>query len=83
MKNGINRLKTIYNKYVTTLLPFSRRLTRPRYRNWKRSRQVLFVICGIAGVKIEKWWKWFIPVYGALFLTQALLIALAVAIGYN
>ncbi|MBK5242744.1 YfcC family protein, partial [Clostridium sp.] len=41
------------------------------------------IICGIAGVKIEKWWKWFIPVYGALFLTQALLIALAVTIGYN
>ena len=41
------------------------------------------IICGIAGVKIEKWWKWFVPVFGALFITQALLIALAVATGWN
>lgn len=41
------------------------------------------VICGIAGVKIEKWWKWYIPLFVILLGTQFLLIALAVGIGWS
>lgn len=40
------------------------------------------VVCGIAGVKIEKWWKWFIPLFGMLFVTQMVLIGIALAIGF-
>lgn len=35
------------------------------------------VICGIAGIKVEKWWKWFVPLFGLLVLTQMALIAIA------
>lgn len=41
------------------------------------------VVCGIAGVKIEKWWKWFVPLFGMLLLTQMVLIAIALAIGLS
>ncbi|MFR6331576.1 MAG: YfcC family protein [Eisenbergiella sp.] len=33
------------------------------------------IICGIAGVKIEKWWKWFVPIFIALVITQSILMA--------
>lgn len=39
------------------------------------------IICGLAHVKLDKWWKWFIPLFGLLFLTQAILIVIAVATG--
>lgn len=41
------------------------------------------VVCGIAGVKIEKWWKWFVPLFGMLLLTQMALIAIALAVGLS
>lgn len=41
------------------------------------------IICGLAGVKLEKWWKWFIPLFALLFLTQAVLIVVAVAIHFG
>lgn len=41
------------------------------------------IVCGIAGVKLEKWWKWFVPVFGALFLTESVLIIIAVLIGWH
>lgn len=40
------------------------------------------VICGIAGIKLEKWWKWFIPLFLLILLTQAVLIAVAIQIGW-
>lgn len=40
------------------------------------------VICGIAGVKLEKWWKWFVPLFLLILLTQAVLIAVAIRIGW-
>lgn len=33
------------------------------------------VICGIAGIKLEKYWKWIIPLFLLLILTQCVLIA--------
>lgn len=40
------------------------------------------IMCGIAGIKMEKWWKWFVPLFGLLLVTQMVLIALALAVGY-
>jgi uncharacterized ion transporter superfamily protein YfcC len=40
------------------------------------------VMAGIAGVKVTAWWKWLIPLFLLLLLTQAVLIAIAVGIGY-
>lgn len=38
------------------------------------------IMCGIAGVKIEKWWKWLIPLFLLLLLTQGVLIAISTVI---
>jgi uncharacterized ion transporter superfamily protein YfcC len=40
------------------------------------------VMAGIAGVKVTAWWKWLIPLFLMLLLSQAVLIAVAVGIGY-
>jgi uncharacterized ion transporter superfamily protein YfcC len=39
------------------------------------------VICALGGIPIEKWWKWFLPLAGILFVMQMAFIALAMAIG--
>ena len=41
------------------------------------------VVTGIAGVKLEKWWKWFIPLFLMLLATQMVTIAIAVLIGWS
>lgn len=38
------------------------------------------VICGIAGIKLEKYWKWIIPLFILLLLTQAVLMAASLAV---
>ena len=38
------------------------------------------IICGIAGVKIEKWWKWFVPLFLLILLTQAVLVAVSTVV---
>ena len=38
---------------------------------------------GLAGVKIQKWWKFVIPVFLSLFVTQAILMIVAVLIGFG
>jgi uncharacterized ion transporter superfamily protein YfcC len=40
------------------------------------------VMAGIGGVKVTTWWKWLVPLFLWLFLAQAVLIAIAVGIGY-
>jgi uncharacterized ion transporter superfamily protein YfcC len=40
------------------------------------------VMSGIAGIRITRWWRWFVPLFLLIFLTQAILIAIAIAIGY-
>jgi uncharacterized ion transporter superfamily protein YfcC len=40
------------------------------------------VMSSIAGIKITTWWKWFIPLFLWLFLAQAVLLAVAIGIGY-
>lgn len=44
---------------------------------------VLPIICGLAKVPIERWWKYFVPFFGLLFAVQMVFIFVAVAIGYN
>ena len=39
------------------------------------------IICALGGIPIQKWWKWFLPLAGILFLIQMALIALAMAMG--
>lgn len=38
------------------------------------------VICGIAGVKLEKWWTWFVPLFLMLVATQMVLVGISVVV---
>ncbi|HSV55770.1 MAG TPA: hypothetical protein VLH39_01510, partial [Magnetospirillaceae bacterium] len=38
------------------------------------------VICSIAKVPIEKWWRYFVPLFGLMFVVQIIFITVAVAI---
>jgi uncharacterized ion transporter superfamily protein YfcC len=40
------------------------------------------VIAGLAGVKISTWWRWFVPLFMLILLTQMVLIAVAIGIGW-
>lgn len=39
-------------------------------------------MCGIGKIPLDKWYKFFLPVYGICFLVQVILIVIAVMIGY-
>ena len=39
-------------------------------------------MCGIGKIPLDRWYKFFLPVYGVCFLVQVILIIIAVAIGY-
>lgn len=41
----------------------------------------IMVSCGLAGVPIDRWWKFFLPLFGLMFITVSILLAIAVAIG--
>lgn len=41
------------------------------------------VIAGLAGVKVEKWWKFVIPIFLMLLLTQSALMVVAVVTGFG
>lgn len=41
------------------------------------------VLAGLAGIKVEKWWKFVIPVAAAVVLAQAALMILAVVTGFG
>ena len=38
------------------------------------------IMCGLAGVKLEKWWKWLFPLIGLLVLTQAILVVISMVV---
>ena len=42
----------------------------------------IVIICGIGGIKLEKWYKWFTPLFLMTFLLQMVLVEIAVLIGY-
>lgn len=39
------------------------------------------IVCALGGIPIEKWWKWFMPLAGILFLMQMVFIAIAMLMG--
>ena len=39
------------------------------------------IICALGGIPIQKWWRWFLPLAGILFVMQMALIALAMVMG--
>lgn len=41
------------------------------------------IMAGLAGVKVEKWWKFIIPIFLILVLLQAVLMVIAVATGFG
>jgi len=38
------------------------------------------IICALGGIPIQKWWRWFLPLAGILFVMQMAFIALAMVI---
>lgn len=42
----------------------------------------IVIVCGIGGIKLEKWYKFFLPLFGILFATQVVLLSIAVMIGF-
>lgn len=41
------------------------------------------IMAGLAGVKLEKWWKFIFPIFGALIVVQAVMIVIALNIGWG
>jgi len=41
------------------------------------------IMAGLAGVKLEKWWKFIFPVFGCIILTQAVMIIIAMFTGFG
>lgn len=39
------------------------------------------VMCGLSGIPINKWWKFYVPLFGVLFIVQMILLTLGVVIG--
>lgn len=39
------------------------------------------VVCALSGVPMNKWWKFYVPLFGILLVTQMILLGIAVAIG--
>ncbi|MDR1376869.1 MAG: TIGR00366 family protein [Synergistaceae bacterium] len=40
------------------------------------------VVAGLGGVKLGTWWKWFVPLFMLILLTQMILVAAAIGIGW-
>ena len=40
-------------------------------------------MCGIAKIPMGKWYKFFLPIFGIMFLLQSFFVILAVFIGYH
>ena len=39
------------------------------------------VVCGLGGIPVHKWWKFYIPLFGILFVCEIIVISLAVLLG--
>lgn len=42
----------------------------------------IVIICGLGGISLQKWYKWFTPLFLILFATQAILLGIATGIGF-
>lgn len=43
----------------------------------------IVIICGLGGIKLQKWYRFFTPLFAMLLIAQMILLGLAVAIGYS
>ncbi len=43
----------------------------------------IVVQCALGGIPMDRWWRYFIPCFGVLFAAQALLLIIAIMIGYS
>ena len=41
----------------------------------------IVIVCGIGGISLQKWWKWFLPLAGILIAMQAVFIGVAMIMG--
>jgi uncharacterized ion transporter superfamily protein YfcC len=41
------------------------------------------IICAIAHVPLSKWWKFFVPLFGIMYVVQMIFLAIAVTMGYQ
>ena len=41
------------------------------------------IMSGLAGVKLNKWWKFIFPIFGAIVLVQAVMLVIATFIGFG
>lgn len=41
------------------------------------------VMCGIAKIPLDRWWRFFVPLFGLMFLLQIIFTLVAVAIGFG
>ena len=42
----------------------------------------IVIICGLGGISLQKWYKWFTPLFLILLAAQMVMLGIAVAIGY-
>lgn len=42
----------------------------------------IVIVCGLADIPYEKWLKWFMPLFGILYVVQMILLFVAGIIGY-
>ncbi|MCR5482134.1 MAG: AbgT family transporter [Clostridia bacterium] len=41
------------------------------------------IMAGLAGVKVEKWWRFIFPIFGVIIVVQAILMVVAVSTGFG
>lgn len=41
------------------------------------------IMSGLAGVKLDKWWKFIFPIFFAIIIVQAILMVIAVVSGFG
>ena len=37
----------------------------------------IVTVCGLGNISLQKWWKWFMPLFGLIFLTQVVFVSIA------
>ena len=48
----------------------------------QKAKELGASICGIGNIKLEKWYKFFLPICGILYLLQMVFVQIAVMIGF-
>lgn len=39
------------------------------------------IVCGLSGIPLDRWWKFYTPLFGIMFIAQMVIITVAVLIG--